>query len=241
MQKLIIPVLFYLTLSGLQAQNISSLREQKDFFSPYQFTKESDWDNLRTEGKHLLPKQNSATAPTEKAAACNLNKRVFGWHPYWNGSTYTNYQWNLLSDFCYFDYTVDPSTGNNTNASFAWSTSAAVTASLNNSVNTHFCATLFSNHATFLASSAAQQTFITNTINLLNARGGKGVNIDFEGLGATNKAAFTTFMQNLSTQVKAANPNYEVSMALYAVDWSAVFDIPNLNNYVDLYDGPSSL
>ncbi len=217
------------------AQSTSSLREQKEFFSGYNYTAENDWDNLRKEGKHLLPEQKAKTAATDKSQACNLNKRVFGWHPYWNGTTYTNYQWNLLSDFCYFDYTVDPSTGNNSNGSFVWGTSAAVTAALNNNVDVHFCATLFSNHATFLGSSSAQQTFITNTINLLNARGGKGVNIDFEGLGASNKTAFTNFMQNLSTQVKAANPNYEISMALYAVDWSNVFDIPNLNNYVDVY------
>jgi len=219
----------------LTAQPVSSLQEQKQFFSTYSFTKEKDWDALRNEGKHLLPAQKPQVLNPEKTAACNLNKRVFGWHPYWNGSTYTNYQWNLLSDFCYFDYTVDANNGNNSNASFAWSTSAAVTASLNNGVNTHFCATLFSNHTTFLGNPTAQQTFITNTINLLNARGGKGVNIDFEGMGASHKAGFTTFMQNLSTQLKAANPNYEVSMALYAVDWSAVFDIPNLENYVDLF------
>ena len=81
----------------------------------------------------------------------------------------------------------------------------------------------------------AMQTFINNTISLLNARGGKGVNIDFEGMPASDKTAFTAFMQNLSTQLKAANPNYEVSIALYSVDWGGVFDIANLKNYVDLF------
>lgn len=217
------------------AQPASSLREQKAFFAAYNFTTEEQWDQLRREGKHLVPAPRLTSNQTQKAAACNLNKRVYGWHPYWNGSTYTNYQWNLLSDFCYFDYTVDPNTGNNSNSSFAWSTSAAVTAALNNGVNTHFCATLFSNHSTFLSSASAQQTFITNTINLLNSRGGNGVNIDFEGMASSNKAAFTAFMQNLSNQLKAADPNYEVTVALYAVDWNAVFDIPNLVNYVDLF------
>ena len=218
------------------AQHISSVEEQKQFFSKYNFTKESDWDNLRVTGEHLLPPPNAQKIAPATTATCSLNnKRVFGWHTYWNGSTYSNYQWNLVSDFCYFDYTVDEVTGNNINASFVWSTSAAVTAAKTNGANIHFCATLFANHSTFLGSSTAMQTFITNTINLLNSRGGKGVNIDFEGMGASNKAAFTAFIQNLSTQLKAANPNYEVSIALYAVDWSGVFDIANLKNYVDLF------
>ncbi len=235
MKNIVITLLFFSLIAVSFAQNVSSVQEQKQFFSGKNFTLESDWDNLRNTGNHILPKQSVQTSPSQKTSTCTLNKRVFGWHPYWNGSTYTNYQWNLLSDMCYFDYTVDPNTGNNTNGSFAWGTSAAVTAAINNGTNAHFCATLFSSHATFLASASAQQTFITNTINLLNSRGGKGVNIDFEGMAASNKAGFTSFMQNLSTQLKAANANYEVSIALYAVDWSSVFDIPNLKNYVDLF------
>jgi len=216
-------------------QNSSSVQEQKQHFSNYSFTKESDWDNLRNTNDHILPASTARQAVTN-ASNCTLsNKRVFGWHPYWNGSTYTNYQWNLLSDFCYFDYTVNASTGANSNSSFVWSTSAAVTAAISNGVNAHFCASLFSSHSTFLGSSSAMQTFINNTISMLNSRGGKGVNIDFEGMVAADKAPFTAFIQNLSTQLKAANPNYEVSIALYSVDWSAVFDIPNLKNYVDLF------
>ncbi|HXB41448.1 MAG TPA: glycosyl hydrolase family 18 protein [Bacteroidia bacterium] len=235
MKKLLATFFCFSLAHFSSAQNISSVQEQKKMFSGYNFTRESDWDNLRNDGKHILPEQNVQNVPAEKTTACNLNKRVFGWHPYWNGSTYTNYQWNLLSDMCYFDYTVDPNTGNNANGSFAWSSSAAVTAAITNGTNAHFCASLFGSHTTFLGSTSAQQTFITNAISLLNSRGGKGVNIDFEGMAASNKAGFTAFIQNLSTQLKAANPNYEVSIALYAVDWSAVFDIPNLKNYVDLF------
>jgi GH18 family chitinase len=141
----------------------------------------------------------------------------------------------MLSDFCYFDYAVSPTTGNNTNASFAWATSAAVTAAISNSVNVHFCATLFGSHSTFWGSSTAQQTFITNAINLLNSRpGSNGINIDFEGMGSADKAPFTAFMTSLCNQVHAANSNYKVTMALYAVEWgNNTFDIAALNPLVD--------
>ncbi|MCX6311587.1 MAG: glycosyl hydrolase family 18 protein [Bacteroidetes bacterium] len=226
---------FILALAGFfsvcSAQNISVVQEQSQNYSTYGQQNDQFWDSLRTtEGMPVVsvPKNRSVNT-------CTLNKRVFGWHPYWVGTVYTNYQWNLLSDFCYFDYSVSPTTGNNTNASFAWSTSAAVTAAIANGVNTHICATLFSSHATFLASSAAQQTFISNIISLLQARGGNGVNIDFEGMGSSNSAPFTAFMISLSNQLHAAIPGSTVSICLYAVDWSAVFDIASLNSYVDLF------
>jgi hypothetical protein len=42
----------------------------------------------------------------------SLSKRVFGYHPYWTGTKWTAYRWDLLSDLCYFSYEVDPLTGN---------------------------------------------------------------------------------------------------------------------------------
>ncbi len=215
-----------------QQTNPSTMQQEAEHYGQYTYTNELSWDSLRiAEGQAEV----SDPLVFDSRGSCTLNKRVFGWHPYWNGSEYLNYQWNLLSDFCYFDYRVSPNTGNNLNASFQWTTSAAVTAAINNNVDVHICASLFSNHATFLASTTAQQTFINNIISLLQARGGKGVNIDFEGMASTDRNAFTAFMQTLSTQVHTAIPGSEISLALYAVDWGYVFDIPALNASVDLF------
>ncbi|HEU4719494.1 MAG TPA: glycosyl hydrolase family 18 protein [Bacteroidia bacterium] len=213
------------------SQNSSVVQEQSAHYGAMGPHDDAYWDQVRQSEGEII----SSAPQVQNVSTCTLNKRVFGWHPYWNGSTYTNYQWNLLSDFCYFDFTVSPNTGHNTNASYAWSTSAAVTAAISNGVNAHICATLFSSHSTFLGSATAMQNFISDIISDLQARGGKGVNIDFEGMTASNSAPFTAFIQNLSTQLHAAIPGSEVSIALYAVDWSAVFDIPNLSPYVDLF------
>lgn len=232
MKNLLCVLLFAAGISPLSAQDISVMQEQSQHYAAYGNRDDHFWDSLRVAEGASPSGQNSN--PRE-ANVCNLNKRVFGWHPYWVGSVYNNYQWNLLSDLCYFDYTVSPNTGNNTNASFAWSTSAAVTAAINNGTNVHICATMFSSHSTFWASSTAQQTFITNIISLLQARNGKGVNIDFEGMGSADRIPFTAFMQNLSAQLHAAIPGSELSVALYAVDWSNTFDIAGLSPYVDLF------
>lgn len=213
------------------AQSNSVLREQSLHYNAMGTHADSYWDSVRiAEGAPA-----NVQSPITVQGSCTLNKRVFGWHPYWVGTVYNNYQWNLLSDLCYFDYAVSPTTGNNTNASYNWMSSAAVTAAINNGVDVHICATLFGSHSAFLASTSAQQTFINNIISDLQARGGKGVNIDFEGMTASNSVPFTAFMQNLSTQLHAAIPGSEVSMALYAVDWSNVFNIAGLTPYVDLF------
>ena len=226
--KLLLFIVLPLTFLAQQ----STIQEQSTHYKNFSFSKENQWDSLNTIENGTIYQANSNQ---QKTTNCTLNKKVYGWHPYWVGSVYTNYDWSMLSDFCYFDYSVSPTTGNNTNTSFAWSTSAAVTAAISNSVNVHFCATLFASHSTFWASSTAQQTFISNAINLLNSRpGSNGINIDFEGMGSSDKVPFTAFMTSLCNQVHAANPNYEVTMALYAVEWgNNTFDIASLNPLVD--------
>ncbi|MCW3076771.1 MAG: hypothetical protein JWO32_1380 [Bacteroidetes bacterium] len=214
-------------------QHRSVMQEQSEYYAGLNLKTEQQFDSLRKV-------ENNTTLETQKllstnASTCVLNKRVFGWHPYWNGSTYANYQWNLLSDLCYFDYSVSSSTGNNTNTSFAWNTASVVTVAKANGTKVHICATLFSGHSTFWASASAQNTFINNIISLLNARQGNGVNIDFEGMGSSDKAPFTTFITNLNAALNAANPNYQLSICLYAVDWSGTFDMPALNSQVDFF------
>jgi len=174
-----------------------------------------------------------ASMPTNRSN-CTLNKMVFGWHPYWQNGLEVNYQWNLLSDLCFFGYEVDASTGNAL-STHGWATNNAVTTALNNGVKVHLCVTLFSNHATFFGSTSAQNTLITNLVNAIQSRGAHGINIDFEGVPASQSANLTNFMINLSNALHAANPNYQLSICLYAVDWSNVFDEPVLSQYVDFF------
>lgn len=206
----------------------SIMQEQSEYYSAFKLTNDISWDSLNAVNNSVNP-----NGKLNSASACNLTKKIFGWHPYWSGTVYTSYNWSMISDFCYFDYAVSPTTGQNTNASFAWSTSAAVTAAKSNGKKIHICATLFASHATFWATPAAQTTLINNLVSLLNSRGGNGINIDFEGMGSADKTPFKNFITNLKNALLAANPNYELSVALYAVDWSTTFDIPGLNPVVN--------
>jgi len=165
---------------------------------------------------------------------CELNKMVFGWHPYWVNGLEANYDWNLISDLCYFSYEVNSANGNAT-STHGFATNDAIDTALIHGVNIHLCVTLFSGHATFFANPTAQTTLINNLISLLQARGAHGINIDFEGVPASQSANLTNFMTNLGTALHTADPNYKLSICLYAVDWNNVFNELTLNNSVDFY------
>ena len=225
---------FSLCLSLFSQTAEKSITElQNEYYSRFHFTEERQWDSLHlAEGNVVESPSYSPLRPQ----TCSLNKVVYGWHPYWNNSSnfYLDYRWDLLSHFTYFSYDVDPGTGNAVTTN-NWATAASVTYALSQGVKVHLCATLFANHATFFGNATAQQTLITNLINAVQSRGAHGVNIDFEGVPVAQSAAFTAFMINLSNQMHAAIPGSEVTIALYAVDWSNLFDEAALAPYVDMF------
>jgi len=219
-------ILFFAFFSTLLfSQDFQSIiQEQSAYYNSLGSRTTAQYDSMH----HIKKNMN-----VEKVL-CNLNKRVYGWHPYWMGSAYTNYQWNLISDLSFFGYDVDFLTGNAV-STHGWSTDPVVPAAISNGVNVTLTATLFSDHASFFANSTARQTLITNLINLVQARNANGVNIDFEGVPASQKANFANFMSDLCDQMHTAIPGSEVSMALYAVDWNNVFDFAILVPKVDLF------
>ena len=56
---------------------------------------------------------------------CRLQKRIFGWHPYWSNGLEMQYNWKMLSDLSYFAYEVNATTGMALNT-YSWSSAAVV-------------------------------------------------------------------------------------------------------------------
>jgi len=161
-------------------------------------------------------------------------KRVLGWHPYWSTMTdIQNYQYSNLTTIAYFSYAVN-STNGNADSMGSWSNTPLVDWAYTNNVKVVLTATLFGDAAThrLLTNSTACSNLITKLLIAMTNRTGRpgmGVNIDFEGVGSWTGAttAMTSFMSNLTTRFKAANTNYEVSIALPSVDWYANFAVSN--------------
>ena len=222
---LIISVLLYKTVLSQNLQYESIHEEESVYYENLGLQTVAQFDSLNHFRK---------IRGTNDADACNLNRVVFGWHPYWSGSKYQNYQWNLLSDLSFFSYEVDPATGE-PETTRDWLTADVVDQALANGVRVNLCVTLFSGHELFFGNQAAQQKLIANLISLVQQRGAHGVNIDFEGVPSSVKTQFTDFVVSLCEQMHEAIEGSQVSICLYSVDWRKVFDIPVLDDYIDLF------
>jgi hypothetical protein len=208
----------------------SIMQEQAEFYSKYNFTTARQWDSLDAALTGCIHKD----LPKERSS-CTLTKMVYGWHAYWNnGSLINNYQWNLISrlSYCFYDVKYTDGTASNTHS---WATAPVIDSAIAHGVKVDLCVDLFSNLTSFLGNTAAQTTLISNLVSLVQSRGANGVNIDFEGMGSSNKAAFTIFMDSLCTRMHAKVPGSKVSIATYAVDWGPSFDIVALNQFVDYF------
>ncbi len=164
----------------------------------------------------------------------DLNKLIFGYHPYWMNNTHLNYEWDLLSDLCYFSYEVNPSNGDPLTTN-DWLTADAVDSALANGVRAHLCVTLFSSHSTFFSNPDARQNLIDQLIGYVQQRNAHGVNLDFEAVPYSLLDEYQDFIMDFSDQFHAALPEGIVSIAMPAVDWSGLFDVEMLDNYIDLF------
>ena len=167
--------------------------------------------------------------------AISSGKRVLGWHPYWATATdIQNYQYSNLTTIAYFSYEVN-STNGGYDSIHSWNTTPVVEWAHSNGVKMVLTATLFGSTANqrLLTNPTACNNLVNTLLTVVRNRGGDGVCIDFEGVGSWSgaTAALTSFMSNLTTTFHAANPNYEVSIALPSVDWYADFDVASYDAF----------
>ncbi len=166
--------------------------------------------------------------------AGDLEKIVFGYHPYWGGSNYLNYQWELLSDLSYFSYEVDPATGGPSTI-HDWLTSPAIDSAFVNGARVHLCVTLFSGHSTFFNNPDSRQNLTHTLIQLVKERGAQGVSFDFEAVPSSQGENMVNYVGEFAAAFNDSLPEGMISIAMPAVDWGGIFDVGLLNEYIDLY------
>lgn len=172
----------------------------------------------------------------KKEHKLDSTKRIFGWHPFWMGTAYKSYNFSLLSTVAYFSYEMDPATGKYITI-HDWKTTALV-----DSAHAHGCKVVLSvtnfgqkNNNQFLSSIAAQRMFINTLITLLRERNADGVNIDFEEIPSSCRNKLSNFIIDLSTSLRSIKKDYLITIALPAIDFDRVYEINQLNKYIDMF------
>lgn len=228
-----------------QAQeSFSSVRQQQiEFYRQFNLQTEEQYDSLYFALQGLVgkkvpePQELKGDGLEKMDENCTLNRQVYGWHPYWQGSSvFNNYNYSLISTLSYFSYEVNPSNGNYYDI-HSWKTTNAINLAKAAGCKVDLCVTNFgtTNNVTFLTNQTAWQRLADSLIVLLNYRNADGVNIDFEGIPGSQRNNFTAFISYLNNRFETYRPGTTISIALYAVDWTNVFDIAALNPLVDAF------
>jgi hypothetical protein len=188
---------------------------------------EQQWDSINQYRSHKAYKNKIATQYP-------LKKVVFGWHPYWGGTYYNEYDFTLLSDVAYFSYEVDPANGGYSTI-HSWKTTPMIDLAKAAGTRVSLAVTLFSGHKTFFENPTSRQTLIDSLVSLVKLRGAQGVNIDFEAVPSSQSNNLTQFMKDIGIRFHAEIPGSVVSIALPSVDWGKTFDVLAMVPYVDLF------
>ena len=175
----------------------------------------------------------AATMPPPLLRVIAPTREIVGYLPYWQYDSYTNLDYNLLTQINYFSVELDGN-GNITNDR-GWPRTELVNFAHARGVKVKLCATLFGGTAltTLLGSAANRQRAIANLLAEVQAAGADGVDIDFELMPDDQKTNTVTFMRDLTDAFHADIPGSIVTMAMPAVDWSNRWDYNALAQIVD--------
>lgn len=218
---------------------------ESTFYRQFQFRSEAQVDSFAAvmQGE-IVPSHAKITSASTATAhqdtkdnTCTLQKKVYGYHPYWvSSAAAANYQYDLLSTFIYFSYELQPTTGSYSDIHF-WRTTNSINLAQAAGCRIELCVTNFgsADNTTFLTNSAAWDRLIDSLVVLLPIRQASGVNIDFEGVPAAQRNNFRAFMQHLHERLNEALPGTQVSVAMPAVDWNNIFNLTDMDPYIDAF------
>jgi spore germination protein YaaH len=172
------------------------------------------------------------------------NKEVFGWHPYWMGSSWKQYPFELLSTLSYFAYTIDPSTGLNQNPEHLedWKTSALIDSA--KSKNTRILLTVSldgeSNQRLFLNNPLLWNNLYNDVSKHLLEKDADGIDINFEDIPSSYSGEFVSFVEGfdqfLRTQFQnSSKPLPFISMTLPAWKDRKSYAVNSLDKVIDLF------
>jgi len=158
---------------------------------------------------------------------------VFGYHPYWMGTAWTNYNFDLISTLAYFSAEAT-ATGELENL-HGWPVSSLINEAHAHGTAVVLCVTLFSNSQlmALLSSPTHRQNLIDNLLAQVQAGNADGVNVDFESFPASQKENMVTFITDLTNTFHQEIPGSQVTLAMPAVDWNAAWDYEALASISD--------
>ncbi|MBN2722652.1 MAG: hypothetical protein JXR95_01120 [Deltaproteobacteria bacterium] len=165
----------------------------------------------------------------------NLTKIVYGYLPYWI-SDVSQFRWQDLTHIAYFS--VEVQTDGTLGDRRGWPDNALVNTAHSNGVKVELVFTLMSSSAieNVLSVTSTRHDLVIDMVDEMELGGADGINIDFEFVSSTAGPYFTTFLEDIRSELDSRGLfDSTISMAGPAVDWSGGVDLPAIIDTLDLY------
>jgi len=211
---------YILTTIAILAQPHPSIHQQQSDYYRQNYTA----PEIINPQVPFLPKTKRTTQPTHT---------IFGYHPYWKGTAWQDYNYNLLTTVAWFSAEVT-ATGTLSNL-HGWPVTDLINLAHSHGVDVVLCATLFDSDwiVTLLSNATNRQRLINNLITQVQAGNADGVNIDFESFPASQKNNMVQFITDLTQAFHTQIPGSKVTLAMPSVDWSSAWDYDALASASD--------
>ena len=178
-------------------------------------------EHARVQPRPAAPTHVRACEPPGEVGSYTAS--VYGYYAYWLG-TVDELPWDWLTHVAIFS--VDVAGDGTLSGTQHWTDVAEQALALAEpyGVHVHLAVTSFDAGVldAMLSNPSARTTAVGQLGDLVDAYGGHGVAVDFEGMNAGNIGDLTQFVQELAARVG------EVSVATPAVDWAQAYDYPQL-------------
>lgn len=200
------------------SSRFQDLKEAKKFA----YFQEKDWDSVQ--GIKTLK---------YKSINDTTHKRIFGFHPYWMGTAYKNYNFDLLTDIAYFSFELDPESGK-LKQTESWTKTALIDSARAHHSNLYFTITNFtsSNNTTFLKNEKAKRNAEEEILKILKKQELKGVVLDFEDVPKEQKDNLQDFIKQLSQRLQIERKT--VCLTLPAIN-NGVYNVNFLEKYISYF------
>ena len=172
------------------------------------------------------------------------NREVFGWHPYWMGSSWKQYPFELLSTISYFSYNINSRTGLSQNPKQIedWNNTKLIDSAKANNTRVLLTVSLHGskNQERFLDNKLLWNNLYGDVSKLILNRNADGVDINFEDVPSRYKNEFLNFVEGfskfLSTQFEINEKESPfISITLPAFKDRENYDIKKLDSFVNLF------
>ena len=172
------------------------------------------------------------------------NREVFGWHPYWMGSSWKQYPFELLSTISYFSYNINSRTGLSQNPKQIedWNNTKLIDSAKANNTRVLLTVSLHGskNQERFLDNKLLWNNLYGDVSKLILNRNADGVDINFEDVPSRYKNEFVNFVEGfskfLSTQFEINEKESPfISITLPAFKDRENYDIKKLDSFVNLF------